>query len=120
MKPKLVSPAIYAIPSFPGYGVSRDGRVWTCKNARHGFLPYWKPLSPGLNGYGYLVVAIMQKGKRVTCKVHKLVALTFLGDPTGLDVNHVNGVRTDNRLSNLEYVTRSYNLWDARKRKEDK
>lgn len=120
MKSKPVFPAIYAIPGYTGYGVSRDGRVWTNKNARYGFLPYWKQLSPGLNGYGYLTVALMLNGSRVTRKVHKLVALTFLGDSHGLDVNHVNGVRTDNRLTNLEYVTRSYNLWDARKRKEEK
>ena len=42
--------------------------------------------------------------------VHKVVALTFLGSrPIGFQINHKNGVKTDNRVENLEFVTPSRN-----------
>jgi hypothetical protein len=43
--------------------------------------------------------------------VHRLVAAAFIGEPPpGKEVNHINAVRSDNRASNLEYVTRSQNM----------
>jgi hypothetical protein len=43
--------------------------------------------------------------------VHLLIADTFLGIvPEGLEVNHINGIKTDNRIENLEYVTRQMNI----------
>jgi len=63
-----------------------------------------------LNGYGYFAVQLSAKGGRKTRHVHRLVAEAFLGKiPPGHEVNHISGVKTDNRLSNLEVVTRSHN-----------
>jgi hypothetical protein len=46
----------------------------------------------------------------MTKTVHRLIARTFLGPcPAGLLVNHKNGIKTDNRACNLEYVTKSQN-----------
>lgn len=73
-----------------------------------------KILRPSLNKSGYLYVCICEKGKKKLFRVHKLVALAFLGDiPDNLEINHINGIKTDNRKDNLEYVSRSYNLIHA-------
>lgn len=47
------------------------------------------------------------------CVVHRLVAEAFLGPADGLHVNHKNGVKVDNRLVNLEYVTPQENTAHA-------
>lgn len=53
----------------------------------------------------------------VTRRAHRLVAEAFHGPcPEGLEVDHVNGVKTDNRASNLEYVTHEENMRRARER----
>ena len=62
---------------------------------------------------GYPMVCLGAKGN---VNVHRLVAKTFLKRPIGKDqVNHINGVKTDNRLSNLEWVTGSENMQHALK-----
>ena len=48
--------------------------------------------------------------------VHRIVVESFVGKiPNGMEVNHINGIKTDNRLVNLEIVTRSENLKHAYK-----
>lgn len=87
------------------YEVHPEGKVrrttWK-KGAKGGRI-----LKPRLNPAGYFQVHLRRKN--VT--VHRLVALTFLGSPTGnaREVNHKNGIRTDNRRENLEWVTSSEN-----------
>jgi hypothetical protein len=50
-------------------------------------------------------------GKRVTRYVHTLVLAAFVCPrPPGYDIDHVNGIRSDNRLVNLEYVSTSENV----------
>lgn len=57
---------------------------------------------------GYMQVILPDRKKH---SVHRLVAKAFLGlAPVDFVVNHINGVRSDNRLVNLEWVTQSYNL----------
>lgn len=57
---------------------------------------------------GYLVVSLV--GNPRTVSIHSLVLLAFVGPrPKKHDVNHINGIKTDNRLINLEYCTRSAN-----------
>jgi len=59
---------------------------------------------------GYLFVAATVNDKRTNWKVHRLVAQAFIPNPKQKPfVNHINGVKSDNRLSNLEWVTRSEN-----------
>lgn len=60
-----------------------------------------------------LAVVLRKDGRSRTLRVHSLVALAFLGPkPDGLEVAHINGINTDNRLPNLRYVTHAENEMD--------
>jgi len=67
-------------------------------------------LKQSKDGSGYLKVILYYQGQEKTCNVHTLVATAFVeGWREGLEVNHKNGVKTDNRAENLEWVTSSEN-----------
>ena len=66
---------------------------------------------------GYKIVQLFKDGKSKTCKVHALVALAFIPNPHNKKtVNHINGIRDDNRVENLEWATHSENNADRFKR----
>ena len=89
------------------YQVSNMGRV---KSLRFGKERLLKPGSS--NGYFHVVLFKNKKQKNI--KVHRLVAQAFIKNPQGKrTINHINGIKTDNRLSNLEWATQSENLKHA-------
>lgn len=65
-----------------------------------------------LNECGYVVDNLSIPGnKRRTTKRHTLVAEAFIGPrPSGLEINHKNGIKTDNKPANLEWCTRRENV----------
>jgi hypothetical protein len=106
------------IPGLDGlYDVSTFGRVrsyWS----RRGKLGPARVRVLTRDGGGYLRLTVVDsQGRARTEKVHQLVAKTFLGPANALEVNHRDGVRDNNRLDNLEYVTRHGNMRDAVKRR---
>jgi len=87
------------IPGLEGrYQASRAGQIRSARTRR--------VLRPGVCLNAYLMLVLGGKA----CRVHRLVASTFLPNPDGKPhVNHKNGVRADNRAVNLEWVTPSEN-----------
>lgn len=72
-------------------------------------------LNPHLHNTGYMRVCLCVNGKTITAYVHILMAKTFLGErPDRHDVNHKNGIKTDNHLSNLEYLDRKHHEYHTR------
>lgn len=94
------------IKGYPNYAVTSDGKVYNVKTNLE--------KSPGKDGKGYLKVDLYYSGKRRTFRIHRLVADAFLPeDPTRTDINHIDGNKHNNKLSNLERVTRSENMIHA-------
>ena len=94
------------------YQVSNFGRIKRVAKAK-GAIP-GHILKLQCNRNGYLVVHLNWRNNRKAFEVHCLVAQAFLCCPSSNhQVNHKNGVRTDNRVENLEWVTRSENALHA-------
>lgn len=113
------------IPEFNGYRVGDDGSVWSiwARRANRGggtrfeMGAVWNRLKTSLRE-GYPSLTLTRNtgtplGERRSCSVHQLVMLAFVGPcPDGMEVAHENGVKTDNRLSNLSYKTPAQNQQD--------
>lgn len=91
-------------PDNPKYLVSNYGRV---KNKNGNIL------TPAISKKGYLHVCLYYNNRydKKTIRIHRLVAETFIPNPNNYkEVNHINSIRTDNRVENLEWCTRKYNI----------
>lgn len=91
---------------YPDYEVSTAGRV---KKKSTG-----KVLTSTVDSRGYPAVTIFSDGKQRTKNVHRLVAETFIPNPDDkLTVNHKDGNKRNNHISNLEWNTLSENVKHA-------
>lgn len=81
-----------------------------------------QPLKAFDDGRGYLAVVLMSdKGFKLRCKVHAVIANTFIGPrPEGFIVEHKNLNKHDNRVSNLEYISQRENVARAQVKVKNK
>lgn len=82
------------------YEVSNTGLIRSCKSAKNK-----KILSPRPERKGYLCVHLYLNAKPYVGKIHRLVAEAFIGErPEKMQINHIDGDKTNNCASNLEYI----------------
>lgn len=99
------------IKGFDGnYSVSSEGRVRS-NGLLKGKNSKVRILKTELSKKGYLRVGLTKDGKQKKYLVHRLVAIAFLDNPNNLpEVNHRNEIKTDNRVENLEWMSRRDNM----------
>ncbi|MEX0596564.1 MAG: HNH endonuclease [Candidatus Paceibacterota bacterium] len=102
------------IPEFNLYEASDQGFIKTFNWKNKGIERIMKP---SLDGSGYLRTMLLGDDKKFyTIKVHRIIGITFIDNPENKpQINHKNCIKTDNRVSNLEWVTLSENQIHAYK-----
>lgn len=109
-----------AIPEYEGlYEASSLGRIRSLDrniHCRDGSVKRYsgRLLQPQLMSTGYLTVQLSKGGIATHCLIHRLVAMAFLQNHDGLEeVNHKDGVKKNNALPNLEWMSRVRNIRHA-------
>lgn len=97
------------IPGFENkYQISNTGAVKSsCRNKEI-------IMSPALNTFGYPKVGLYKDSKYTSATVHRLVAEAFIDNPDNKpQINHIDGNKANNNVSNLEWCTNSENMQHA-------
>jgi len=98
---------IRLIPEFEDYFICSNGEVY---HINYNNTNKIGKLTPCKNRDGYLFVRLSKKGNVKNRTIHRLIAQHFIPNNSNKNVvNHLNGIKADNRIENLEWCTRSEN-----------
>jgi hypothetical protein len=91
------------IKGFDDYSITRDGQVFSHKTNK-----FKKPFNDQV---GYVRIQLYQDNKKKNYSLHRLIANTYICNPNNKpQVNHIDGNKANNRVSNLEWVTSKENM----------
>ena len=94
------------VKDFEDYTIDETGNVFSIRKNKY--------LKQTINRNGYCKVTLQKEKYRKMFSVHRLVAQAYLKNYSNtLQVNHINGIKTDNRVENLEMVTAKENMQKA-------
>ena len=94
------------VKDFEDYTIDETGNVFSIRKNKY--------LKQTINRNGYCKVTLQKDKYKKTFSVHRLVAQAYLKNYSNtLQVNHINGIKIDNRVENLEMVTAKENMQKA-------
>ena len=100
------------IQEFPDYAVSDAGCVARATRKKKAVLG--QTIKPRIDKKGYFYVRLRKEGVRFIRKIHRLVLITFIGvSPPSMECNHKSGIKCNNHIDNLEWVTPKQNMQHA-------
>jgi len=104
------------VPNYRGYKANRKGQIWS-----DFFGGRFLKQQHQIKGY-VQVTLVSDEGKRSSIGIHRVIAKTFLPNPNNLpQIHHLNGLRDDNNVFNLAWVTKEYNIqerWERNRKKK--
>lgn len=110
---KLLSD-IKGFEDYLGYAIDSDSNIWTCKKRQHGYYGYWIKLVQKKSKRGYYEISLRLNKKSTSFLVHRILAKAFIPNPNNYPcINHINSIRNDNSLINLEWCTHKHNSQHA-------
>ncbi len=105
------------------YQISTFGNLRSRYNNIHGLKKEYNILNPSKDAYGYLCINLCKDKIKKRYLIHKLMAMNFLNHTPNkytIVIDHINNIKTDNRLENLQLISHRENLSKDKSRNNSK